>query len=74
MLNLLPSQLTTNFGLMFKTHIQISLNSYQQNSTEFIMSSPVFHNSKIKLGGIPIYIKCWYDRGIIFVNEFYDES
>ena len=50
------------------------LNSYQQNSTEFTMSSPVFHNNKIKVGGISIYIKSWYDRGITFVNEFFDES
>ena len=50
------------------------LNSYQQNSTEFTMSSPVFHNNKIKVGGIPIYIKSWYGRGITFVNEFVDES
>ena len=38
------------------------------------MSSPVFHNSKIKVGCSPIYIKSWYDRGLTFVNEFYDES
>lgn len=50
------------------------LNSYQQNSTEFTMASPVFHNNKIKVGGIPIYIKSWYDRGITFVNDFFDES
>ena len=38
------------------------------------MSRPVFHNNKIKVGGIPIWIKPWYDKGITFINEFFDEN
>ena len=49
--------------------------SLQKNNTqEFVLSSSIFHNPEIKVGGKPLWIKTWYQKGLLYVNDLLAEN
>ena len=49
--------------------------SLQKNITqEFVLSSSIFHNPEIKVGGKPLWIKTWYQKGLLYVNDLLAEN
>ena len=36
------------------------------------LQSPLWYNHNIKVGGVTIYYKSWYDKGILFLNDLFD--
>ena len=46
----------------------------EQDKEEAILSSPLFYNHEIDIGGKPLWIKRWYTNGIRYVNGLLTET
>ena len=46
----------------------------EQDKEEAILSSPLFYNHEINIGGKPLWIKKWYTNGIRYVNDLLTEN
>ena len=40
---------------------------------EYILTSPIYYNEKIQIGGTHIYYKSWFENGIKYVNDLINE-
>ena len=59
---------------MYLEHSQ-NYKAYKKNNTqEFVLSSSIFHNPEIKVGGKPLWIKTWYQKGLLYVNDLFAEN
>ena len=36
------------------------------------LQSPLWYNQNIKVGGVTIFYKSWYDKGILLLNDLFD--
>ena len=45
-----------------------------EDTEHFVLSSPIFYNSKIMIGNQPIYIKKWDQQGIKNINDLLHEN
>lgn len=45
-----------------------------EKTQEFILSSSLFYNHKINIGGKPTFLKTWYDNGVTYVNDMVNEN
>ena len=39
-----------------------------------ILSQPIWHNEKIKIGGNPIFLNRWVKSEVFFINDFVTEE
>ena len=46
----------------------------KQDKEEAILSSPIFYNHEINIGGKPLWITNWYINGILNVNDLLTEN
>ena len=46
----------------------------RQNTEEFVLSSPIFHNHNINIGNKPVWINNWYKNGVKHINDLISEN
>ena len=39
-----------------------------------ILKSPIYYNNNIKIGGLDIYYRSWFNKGIKYVNDLVNEN
>ena len=47
---------------------------YKNDSSEYFLKTPLFHNSCLKIGGVPIFYKRWFLKGIYYINDLYNKD
>ena len=59
----------------------ININKKTLATVEYVLTSPIYYNKNIQIGGTHIYYKSWFENGIKYVNdlindhgEFYDQT
>ena len=46
----------------------------EKNTTEYFLSSPIFHNPEILIGKQTIFYQQWYNKGICYINGMFKEN
>ena len=46
----------------------------EKNTTEYFLSSPIFHNPEILIGKKTIFYQQWYNKGICYINDMFKEN
>ena len=46
----------------------------RQNTEDFVLSSPIFHNHNINIGNKPVWINNWYKNGVKHINDLISEN
>ena len=46
----------------------------QQSTEDFALSSPIFFNHNILIGGKPVFFSQWYMKGITYINDIINNS
>ena len=41
---------------------------------EDILKSPIYYNNNIKIGGLGIYYRSWFNKGIKYINDLVNEN
>ena len=44
------------------------------DNEDSVLSSPIFNNHEIKVGNNPVWIKSWYKKGVIYINDLVREN
>ena len=44
------------------------------DNEDSVLSSPIFYNYEIKVGNNPVWIKNWYKKGVIYINDLVREN
>ena len=39
------------------------------DNEDSVLSSPIFNNHEIKVGNNPVWIKSWFKKGVIYINN-----
>ena len=47
---------------------------YKNDSFEYFLKTPLFHNCCLKIGGVPIFYKRWFLKGIYYINDLYNKD
>ena len=59
---------------VLKAYTEILKFVNEQDKEETILSSPLFYNHEINIGGKPSWIRKWYINGIRYVNNLLTET
>ena len=51
----------------------ININKKTLVTEEYVLTSPIYYNKNIQIGGTHIYYKSWFDNGIKYVNDLINE-
>ena len=51
-----------------------NLQVIRQDTEEFVLSSPIFHNHNIDIGNKPVWINNWYKNGVKHINDLISEN
>ena len=52
----------------------ININKKVTFTEEDILKSPIYYNNNIKIGGLDIYYRSWFNKGIKYVNDLVNEN
>ena len=52
----------------------ININKKVTFTEEDILKSPIYNNNNIKIGGLDIYYRSWFNKGIKYVNDLVNEN
>ena len=52
----------------------ININKKTLVTEEYVLTSPIYYNKNIQIGGTHIYYKSWFDNGIKYVNDLINEQ
>ena len=44
------------------------------DNEDSVLSSPIFNNHEIKVANNPVWIKSWYKKGVIYINDLVREN
>ena len=71
----IPNSLIVNFHFFQNLNLGKTLTNPKWHlPKEAILSSPLFYNHEINIGGKPLWIKNWYTNGIRYVNDLLIET
>ena len=59
--------MTTN--QFWKDVLQSLINKKTLFTEEYVLTSPIYYNENIQIGGTQVYYKSWFDNGIKYVND-----
>ena len=68
-LDITKQQVTNKFWIdVFETFKQL-LNKNTPKVAEDFLATPLFHNTSIRIGGSPVYLKHWHTKGIFLIAD-----